>query len=331
MTDAAAQTTQTETVINTATTAPADTAAATTQPAAQTTEAVTQTVTTQPAATEPAKTETALDAKPTGEVTSKYPDDWREQMSKGDEKKLERLKRFTSPEALAESYIEIEKKLRAGQIQKPLTKESTPEELAEYRKAYGIPESADKYDLELGDGYVIGEDIKPQVNNFLEKMHGVNAQPDVVKQALKSYFEMQAAEEAAYLDEQAQLKEKTVTELRQEWGSSYDRNINVLKGFVQNQFGDAADSILQARDLNNVPLMNNPAIIRKFAQLAFDNDPIGAVLPSNNQGTIDTINSEISAIETRIRTDRRGYFKDDAMQARYSQLLEAKNKHNAKK
>jgi hypothetical protein len=173
--------------------------------------------------------------------------------------------------------------------------------------------------------------MKPQVDSFLEKMHGVNAQPEVVKQALKTYFEMQAAQDAAYIDEQNILKDKTVTELRQEWGASYDRNINVLKGFVQNQFGDAADSILSATDLNGVPLMNNAAIVRKFAQLAFDNDPIGAVLPSNNQGTIDTINSEISAIEQRMRTDRRGYFKDDTMQARYSQLLEAKNKYAAKK
>lgn len=326
MTDAPAQTTQTETVISTATTPPTDTTATAAQPPAQGAE-----TTTQPAATESVKTETAIDAKPTGEVTAKYPDDWREQMAKGDDKKLERLKRFTSPEALAESYIEIEKKLRAGQIQKPLGKDSTPEEIAEYRKAYGIPESPDKYDLELGDGYVIGEDIKPQVDSFLEKMHGVNAQPEVVKQALKTYFEMQAAQDAAYIAEQNELKEKTVTELRQEWGASYDRNINVLKGFIQNQFGEAADSVLSATDLNGVPLMNNPTIIRKFAQLAFDNDPIGAVLPANNQGTIDTINSEIAAIETRIKTDRRGYFKDDAAQKRYAELLEAKNRYAAKK
>jgi hypothetical protein len=302
-----------------------------------------QTDITQPPNSQPPVSQPAADASktaatvvsgdattPTEPVVSKYPDDWREQFSKGDEKKLERLKRFASPEALAESYIEIEKKLRAGQIQKPITKDSTPEEIAEYRKAYGIPESPDKYDLEIGDGYIIGDDIKPQVDVFLEKMHAQNTPPAVVKEALKAYFDMQAMEDGKYLDEQKQLKDKTVTELRQEWGVSYDRNINVMKNFMQTQFGDAADAIMGATDLNGVPLMNNASIIRKFTQLALDNDPIGAVLPGNNAGTIDTINSEIAALENRIKTDRRGYFKDTAAQTRYQELLAARDTYKKK-
>lgn len=285
---------------------------------------------TQPVVTDEVKADTTVKTiidEPVKEdvVTPKYPEDWREQFANGDEKKLERLKRFASPEALAESYIEIEKRLRSGQFPKGLTAESTPEEVAEYRKAYGVPETPDKYDLNLGDGYVIGDDIKPQVDVFLEKMHAKNTSPDVVKEALKTYFELQAAETAKYLETQEQFKEKTITELRQEWGASYDRNMNVLKNFVQSRFGEASGTIFGAVALDGTPLMNQPAIVRQFMQLAMDNDPVGTVMPSNNATGAD-LDTEIKNLRTLRTTNEKAYFKDPNNSRRLEELLAAKSR-----
>lgn len=278
------------------------------------------------------KTETVLDSSPdnkTVNVTGDFPDSWREAIAGTDAKKLETLKRFASPKAMADSYFEAQQKIRSG-LTKQITSDSTPEEVAAWREANGIPATADKYDLNLGDGYIIGENDKPQVDKFLEKMHGTNASPDQVKTALKTYFEMQNEANTQYLQKQAEIKDTAQKELRQEFGAEYDRNVNLLKGYIQNQFGDASDVLLNAVDATGTPLMNQPSVIRKFLQLALDHDPVGASLPGMGMQGLDTVTNEIKAIEKRMASDRKGYFKDESMQKRYGELLEMQTRYQKK-
>lgn len=261
----------------------------------------------------------------TTNVTGDFPDDWREKAAGGDEKKLNLLKRLASPKAMADAYFEAQQKIRSG-LAKQITAESTPEEIAEFRKANGIPEASDKYDLNLGDGYVIGENDKPQVDQFLKVAHENNMTDAQAKAALKTYFSMQQQSNTAYLQKQAEFKETALTELRKEFGQQYDRNINLLKGYVENQFGDSADAILSAVDTTGTPLMNRPDVIRKFLSIALDHDPVGATLPGLGMQGKDTVENEIKTIETRIKTDRKGYFADQKAQDRYGQLLEMRTR-----
>lgn len=283
--------------------------------------------------TEPTKVATIVDAPaaPDAPVAGKYPEDWRETAAKGDEKKLERLKRYASPEAAMEALIEAQNKLRSGVLPKPVGAESTPEEIAEYRKVMGVPETAEGYSLDIGDGYVIGDDLKPAMDKFLAEMHASNAQPEVVQKAIKSFFDLQVAKDSDYLLEQENIKKETQTQLRQEWGHSYDKNLNVMSGYLKAQFGEDADVLLGAVDINGVPIMNQPNIVRKFLQVALDNDPISTVLGHSNAGGIATIEQEIKEIEALQRTNRREYFKDNDKQQRYQELLGARAAHNSKK
>lgn len=278
------------------------------------------------------QTSTVLDGdnkQVTTTVAADYPDDWREKMAGADEKKLNMLKRLASPKAMADAYLEAQQRIRSGNA-KPLTAESTPEEISEYRKANGIPESVDKYDLNLGDGFIIGDNDKPQVNKFLEAAHSANMTDAQAKTALKTYFQMQNDASTQFLQKQAEQKDSAQTELRKEFGQQYDRNINLLKGYIQNQFGDASDVLMGAIDATGTPLMNQPNVIRKFLQLAMDHDPIGASLPGLGMQGIDTIDNELKTLETRIKTDRKGYFRDDKAQARYGELLQMKERYGKK-
>lgn len=282
-----------------------------------------------PGDTKSADAKTVLDSTgaddKTVNTTGDFPDDWREKAAGGDEKKLNLLKRLASPKAMADAYFEAQQKIRSG-LAKPLTADSTPEEIADFRKANGIPESADKYDLNLGDGYVIGENDKPQVDEFLKVAHEANMTDLQAKAALKTYFSMQQQHNTAYLQRQAEFKDNSQTELRKEFGQQYDRNINLLKGYVENQFGDASDAILSAVDTTGTPLMNRPDVIRKFLQIALDHDPVGASLPGLGMQGLDTVTAEIANIEKRIKTDRKGYFADPKAQSRYGELLEMKDR-----
>ena len=79
--------------------------------------------------------------------TTKPADDWRTRLAGGDEKELKRLSRFASEADVYKAYRELEKKKSSGELKQALSKDATPEQIAEWRKENGIPETPDKYDL----------------------------------------------------------------------------------------------------------------------------------------------------------------------------------------
>src|SRR5687767_2761423 len=57
------------------------------------------------------------------------------------------LTKFKDVDSLAKSYVELDKMRNERSGVKPLTPESTPEEITAYRQAMGIPEAPEKYEL----------------------------------------------------------------------------------------------------------------------------------------------------------------------------------------
>ena len=57
------------------------------------------------------------------------------------------LAKFKDVDALAKSYVELDSMRRERSGVKPLTPESTPEEVTAYRAAMGIPEKPEGYEL----------------------------------------------------------------------------------------------------------------------------------------------------------------------------------------
>ena len=69
-----------------------------------------------------------------------WPDNWRQEMAGGDEKELKRLERMKAPTDVYKSYRELEK-LKSSFTPPPKrpTADSSPEEVAAYREAAGLP------------------------------------------------------------------------------------------------------------------------------------------------------------------------------------------------
>lgn len=282
-----------------------------------------------PAAADP----TLLDDTGAGEgkeqaPAAAFPDDWREKLAAGNKDALKLLSFVSSPAALTKKLMEQEKTIKSGAHKKPLPDDATPEQIAEYRKAAGIPETSEGYHDQL-DGLVIGEQDKPVIEGFLKEMHGAHASPKHVKAALDFYYKRQEAQVAetaeqdnAYLGEQRQIMAEAM-------GGDFRANMNDLKAFLGQREG-MLEEFMQARGANGRPLMSNAGVVGWLVEQMRELNPLQTVVPGSGDGAAKSLNDEIAAIEKVQRDDNPAYWRDEKMQTRYRELLTAREKLTAR-
>lgn len=257
-----------------------------------------------------------------------WPDDWRSQMAGGDEKFMKQLDRFGAPNDVYKSYRELQTKASSQKqvIEKP-TSESTPEQLAAYRESVGIPETADGYNLDYEDGTVIGENMKPQVDDFLKFAHENNTSPEAVKDIVGWQMRnIQAQEEAlSVANDEARINGSA--ELRSEWGGEFQGNMNAVHSLFTEAPEGTMDSLLTSAGPDGLKFANNPDNIRWLVGLAKQLNPTATLVPPgpDQAGSIDTEIENIQKImNSPDRAESNKYWKDDKMQARFAQLNQAK-------
>lgn len=262
-----------------------------------------------------------------------FPDDWREKMAKGNDKVLNQLKRFGSPVAVAEALLATRQKLSSGEFKKGLSENPSAEELAAYRADNGIPESADKYDTNLDDGLVIGEQDKPYVESFLQAMHSANAPQGVVKQALQAYAAnvRDAAEKQAEADEAYRATGEDA--LRAEWGNEYRANLNGAANFLNTMPEGFRNAILSGRDAEGNALRMNPDVVRALNSMAMQLNPMSTLVSGSGTNANQSIESEMEEIQKAMKDFNGPYWKgpqndkgQTKMQERYALILQAQER-----
>ena len=252
-----------------------------------------------------------------------WPPDWRKTVSKDDAKVLARLERYASPEAAMQALIAAQNRIAAGELKPVLGKNATPEQVAEYRAALGIPEAPDKYDLGKDAAGIAPELLSP----VLKHAHETNQTPEQVKATLKAWSEIQTnvAEQRAEADLDAQTKGEDM--LRQEWGPEFRRNINLIHGLLDGAATPGLKGqLLGGRLADGTPIGSSPAALKMLASLALIQNPAGVVVPGAEANPLKGVDDEITKIEKTMRENRTAYNKDEAMQARYRELLGAREK-----
>jgi sulfite reductase alpha subunit-like flavoprotein len=260
---------------------------------------------------------------------TKPADDWRVRMAGGDEKELKRLGRYATEADVYKAYRELEKKKSSGELRAPLPENPTPEQLAEWRKDHGIPESPDKYDLTFDNGIVIGEHDKPLIDKFVSKMHGENASPAQVKAALASYYEILGEQQQALAESDSDFKEQALEGLREEWAGDYKRNLNAVNGLLQSLPEETRLAFETARTADGKLIGNDPAVIKWLAQTAYEINPAATIMPSSLNNPGQAINDEIASLEKLVGDKQSDYWKGPNAaknQARYLELLTARDK-----
>jgi len=272
---------------------------------------------------------TKTDATVTDATKAAWPADWQERLAKGDDKRAAHVKRYASPEAMADALIAAQNRIRSGELKSALPENPKAEELAAWRKDNGIPESPDKYDLKFDDGLVIGKDDKPIVDAFLKSAHDVNMQPNQVKATVAWYYKEQerAAEAQAVQDDQQRVE--ALDTLNVEWGTDFRKNVNLIQGTVLSRFPTPVrDAIQSARLPDGRALFNHPEVLRTLAAIALELNPAGIVTPAGSGDMAKTVDDEIKQIEAKMGT--KAYIKDEKIQSRYRELIDARDKMQRK-
>jgi hypothetical protein len=273
-----------------------------------------------------------------------WPTDWRVKgmveagLAADDKKTLGLLERYTSPGDVIKKMLEQEKLISSGALKKPITKDSTPEQVAQWRKENNVPETPDKYDTTLADGLVIGEADKPIVDNMLKVFHDKNVPSDVAKDMLSAYF---AQEKQFLADRAAQMAKFTKEQdnsLHEAWGKEYTPNNNSIEN-LKNTFSEATrDALASALDSNMMPLMDNAAFKRDLAMIARALNPHDIVTDPSGSSQYASVEDEISSI-VKLMPDKNSEYwkgplvngKDTKLQARYLELVSWTEAQKAKK
>jgi hypothetical protein len=261
-------------------------------------------------------------SKPTDTASQgSWPDDWRMRMAGGDEKVAKRLERFTSPDMVTKSWLSSEQKISSGEFKRQLPENATDEQKAEWRKANGIPEAPDKYDLPTWEDFQFGEEDKPMVDAFLSKMHASDASPAQVAAALETYKETVLQAQTARYEADKSFHSQAEDALRADWGNDYRGNIELVKRTLNNTDiipTDVKDALMTARDGQGNLLRNNPAFLKMWAQIASEVYGDGPIVTGDVKATMASRKDEI---ERTMKTDFKKYLAD-GMDKEYAKILE---------
>jgi hypothetical protein len=236
--------------------------------------------------------------------TPSFPDTWRQDLAAGDKAFLKTLDRFDSPAALAKAYRELTTKLSSGELRavKGPGDNATPEQVAAWRTAHGLPENAEAYvsGLKLADGMLAGEANRPLLASFAEAAFAGNWTGEQYSQAARWYFAMQDQVLAARQRADGEFKQASARDLMREWGHDYDINRNTVAQFCDRHFArDLKLDLLNARLPNGTMLANHPGFNKAILAVARIVDPRGSLLPNASGAGLSNVESRIAEIESK--------------------------------
>jgi len=265
-------------------------------------------------------------AKGNGEdKTGVWPQDWVTRFAKGDAKRAKDLSRYHSPEAVAEAYVNLRRRVDSGEFKAALPKDATEDDIKAWRKDNGIPDKADAYDL---TGLEIPTQDKDIVGNFVTRLHSVNARPEVVREAVAAYYDEVNRQEEARSQKDEQDRSHVLDALNDEWGPNFRRNLTMIENTVLSRFPeDVRDMLKSARLPDGTAIFNNASAIRALVDLANEINPAGIVVPGGTGDIGKTMVEEWKSIQKVRVENRSAYNKDDSMQKRERELIDAMIKH----
>jgi hypothetical protein len=161
-----------------------------------------------------------------------WPTDWRERLAGKDDGFGKLLKRFTSPENFAKAYTGLQKKLSTAPTVPTLPENATEEQVAEYRKAIGVPETPDGYGVAFAPEVQADDRLNTMLQSYLSFAHERNLPPSAVKAAVEwqqgEIIRQREEQTAAAARERARVQQ----ELRREYGADFKRNLGLADEFL---------------------------------------------------------------------------------------------------
>jgi hypothetical protein len=173
-----------------------------------------------------------------------FADGWANQLPEEFAGARDSLAKFKTFPELVRAYDSANKLVGRKGVLLP-TPESPTEEVSAFRKALGVPETADGYaqatkPAELPEGLQWNDDI---AKSYFEVAHRHNISTEGMKELIALNMKQRQFEMQAQVESVNEVKHRGLAHLRQNWGADFDRNIAVaqraaaLGGVDPNSYG----------------------------------------------------------------------------------------------
>lgn len=274
-------------------------------------------------------------AEPPKGYFESLPDDWRKQLAGEDEKRLKALERVTDMPTLVENYFNAQDKIRRGEVSNGLPENPTDQQIADWREANGVPVEPSKYELSLEEGLVLDDTDTRIMEGIYEVAHKNNIPATAMSEMTNAMLMGRQKEQEAIEFRDSQDKAQVDKVLKDAWGGDYQMNLNLAQAYLAAQLPqESRDNFLNARMPDGTAVFNDPFILQMIAKTQRELDPAATVVPDAiNQ--MQSIEEEIKAIESGKHATIPAiaspeWYKDQEGQARYRDLLTAREKLEAR-
>lgn len=265
------------------------------------------------------------------------PEDWRSQAAsslglegpdlEGFEKQLGRYKDLPT---LLKTFKHGQDMIARGEVSSGLPENPTDEQLAKWREANGIPEAADKYEFNLGEGISLSDDDRAILSKVAAAAHGENLSSSAMNAIGKEFFKLQ--EEQAAITEARDTEQQMQGEasLKAAWGADYSRNIGIYKTALAGMPESLRDQVQSMRSGDGALLGNNTGFIQWAVDMFSKANPAASVVPAGDGNPMQTIQDQIAEIEAEMSGPeaQQKYWSKPERQKQLQDLYEAQERFN---
>jgi hypothetical protein len=273
-----------------------------------------------------------------------FPTTWREQLAGDDKGKLKDLQKYTTPAALYDSLRSVQERISKGELRAPpapAPKDGTPEQMAEWRAAQGLPDKAETLveKLALPEGVVLGEADKPFVGELAKMAFDKGWTQAQMNDVVTWYYEQEDKLQAQRVDADNQSRVAAEVALRSNegWGADYNANMNAFGALRALMPEELQAAMFAARTPDGKLLGNTAEFLKWGAEISRQLNPAATLVAPTGGDGLKALGDEIAAIEkSMFLADGRhnpDYWRGDAgakMQARYRELVDARDKMAAR-
>jgi len=281
---------------------------------------------------------TAAPASPTADAWfAKVPETWRNDLvgmlpqdAQTTAKNI--FDRVPSINVLANNYYEAQLKLRKGLPPEDvpyLPKNATPEQIKEYRSKVDVPDTADKYELSLEQGLVLGEEDRKMFAPVFNILHAAHTPTPVVSALVNEYLKLDQQQVAQVKLQDDRDRQEAQLALKKAWGVDYDRNMGLVEMFFADLPVEVKDAFLGARLGDGKAVFNHPQVLQFFVTKQREVNPLATVVASAGSDGAKQLDIEIAALEAKMGTNE--WYQDEKSQARYRELITAREALSAKR
>lgn len=250
--------------------------------------------------------------------------DWptlRSEWAAGDEALAKVLDRYQDGASFAKAHKGLVDKVASGELRasKKLPDNPTPEQMAEYRKANGVPEAPDGYDIQFPVGFAPDDATKATLEEYRAYAHEHNIPANFVKGQVQWYLAAQQKAAEKQASDDASHQSSGAEELRKDWGFEFQRNIQTVQTLFEGD-EDLFSTVMGARGPDGRKLGNNPAVLKFLVDIGVQANPTIREYAGDGSVTPRGAAERIQEIEALMRTDFTRY-KAPEIQEEYRRLL----------